>query len=1108
MSDKFQPLTTEQLARWILDELEGSNSIFGIPRALFFQPRPDDPFRASVYGKTLETPFGVAAGPHSQMAQNIIIAWLCGARFIELKTVQTLDELDISKPCIDMQDEGYNCEWSQELKVHESFEEYLRAWILIHLLHHKLGLPGKEPGIVFNMSVGYNLEGLQKPNMQWYLEKMHDAGEDLARDLDIVARRDPAVRSLHIPARMSDNVTLSTMHGCPPGEIEQISKYLLETWGLHTSVKCNPTLIGPADLRRILNQDLGFRDVTVPDIAFEHDLKYADAVPMLRRLGETARARNLQFGVKLSNTLEVENWRPVFPAKEKMMYMSGRALHAVTTNLAAKLGREFGGKLMMSFSAGADAFNVADLLAAGMRTITVCSDILKSGGYLRIVQYLDHVRDAVRDAGAKDIAGLIAKKSGGAAGEAGALANLERYAAAVLKDPRYRKDRFDTSRTKTVRELDLFDCIEAPCTDECPINQKVPQYMTLVREGRVDEAVEITRLDNPLPSVLGRACNHLCENTCIRTHYDDPLAIREMKRFIMDHEVKPHYRPQAPARDIRVAVVGGGPMGLSTAYFLGQAGYRVTVFEARPYVGGMVSGTIPAYRATDKVIEQDLNVIRKLGVEFRFGQEAGRDFTLADLRKQGYRYIALGVGAQKGKTLGVEGETSAGVLDALQFLRDAREGHPPPLGKRIGVIGGGDVAMDCARSAWRLTGAKVTIVYRRTIAEMPAAPEEIAGVIEEGIEIMELVKPLRVIAKDGKMTALEVRRMKLGDKDESGRRRPVDIPGSDFQLPLDNLIVAISQEPALKFLEGEPVERNKSGYLKVDRVTMETSVPGLYAGGDVVGDGPESIVMAMGDGRKIAEAIRRKEETIEERRAAWPAVNETDLIRRKARREYRVHLPHRDPSDRFNFEEVQLTLSEEEAKREASRCLDCHTYCSICVSVCPNRAILTYKVKAFERRLADLTARGGQGVASPGTTVRVDQPFQVAVLTDFCNECGNCETFCPTAGAPYKQKPRLYLRRKEFDAEQDNAFMIFRSNGHMGIRGRKAGQTHELVTAGEELRYTTPGWRVKLGSDFSVREASAAGAADGDVLGLDFCAKMAVLLDGLTTSQPALPVAN
>ncbi len=318
MSDLFRPIGVDQLAKWLFTELETRNSAFGIPKQHLFVPDPSAAYRAQVFGETLDTPFGPAAGPHSQMAQNIVAAWLCGARYVELKTVQTLDELEVSKPCIDMEDEGYNVEWSQELKVDQSFDEYLRAWVLIHALHHKLGFPGRDARGDLQSERGLRpRRDPASPTCSGSSTRMADA-RDALEIVDLVAPYYPAVRDIEIPDRISDNVTLSTMHGCPPEEIGKICHHLMSEWGLHTNVKLNPTLLGPERVRQIVNEQLGFDHIVVPDIAFEHDLKYADAIPMLReaRLGRE-RDSGLDFGVKLSNTLEVEN-RParVRPGRE------------------------------------------------------------------------------------------------------------------------------------------------------------------------------------------------------------------------------------------------------------------------------------------------------------------------------------------------------------------------------------------------------------------------------------------------------------------------------------------------------------------------------------------------------------------------------------------------------------------------------------------------------------------------------------------------------------------------------------------------------------------------------------------------------------------------
>jgi NADPH-dependent glutamate synthase beta subunit-like oxidoreductase len=1182
MSDRFKPISMEQLTEWVFAELKHKDSLFNVPRALFFQPREADRFRITQYGETLETPFGVAAGPHSQMAQNIIVAWLCGARFMELKTVQTLDELDVSKPCIDLEDEGYNVEWSQELKVHESFDEYLRAWILIHVLHRFLDFPGARPGMIFNMSVGYDLKGILQPNVQWYLDQMRDASAHMDAYLDIVAAYVPAARDMDIPTQLSNTITLSTMHGCPPDEIEKISAYLMTDRKLHTSVKCNPTLLGPERVREILNDDLGYEDVVVPNAAFEHDLKYPDAISMLHSLRDTAKKENLEFGVKLSNTLEVENFRRVFNEKEKMMYLSGRPLHAITVNLAGVLTEEFKGDLKISYSAGADAFNVASLLRCGMHTVTVCSDILKSGGYMRMLQYIENVNAAMDEVDAKDIPdfvcrtaigndafvsdfarmlqdavrthlGLILKMSScrELAQKLGnkpsdyreyrvwhyvrswaaqvhideavwnqladevvhvcARINLRYYADYTFTNRLLAKNTFMTTKSKTRRTLDLFDCIEAPCVDECPIDQKVPQYMAAVREGRFEDAVEITRQDNPVPTILGRVCDHLCENTCIRTHYDEPLAIREMKRFIMDKEATPRYRHKEPDRGVRVAIIGGGPTGLAAAYQLAQGGYSVTIFEAHPYAGGMVSGTIPSYRLPKYSIEQDMHIIEHLGIEIRYNQKAGVDITLSDLKQQGFKYTVVAVGAQKAKRLGCDGEDCDGVMDALYYLRRVREQKPVELGERIGVIGAGDTAMDAARSAWRLTqGAKISVIYRRTIDQMPADREEVRGLLEEGIKVYELALPSKVLSENGTLKALVCKRMKLGARGPDGRKVPEEVPFSEFEIPLDTMILAISQNALFDFFEDEIPELTSKGYIKVDPVTFETSVAGIYSGGDSAQEGPASIVKGCGDGKRIAAAIRRKEEQSSDVRERWPTFDRVDLIRRRARREFRHHIPHRPLHDRKNFEEVVLTMSKEDAQAEASRCLDCQNMCSICVGVCPNMAIMTYDIKPFEERLPELTVRNGAIESGHGATFRVDQPYQIAILTDFCNECGNCVTFCPTAGEPYKDKPRLYLNRDEFEAENDNAFMLFRENGIRRIEARFDGHTHQLTLDNHMLHYVSPEFTARIRREgFQVEDTQLTDENhDGDTLSLKPCAIMFILLENLTTSMPHIPVVD
>ena len=1108
MSDHFQPMSLSQIAPWVFGELEKRGSIFGIPQELFFRPAAGDAFRTAMYGQALETPFGVAAGPHSQMAQNIVAAWLQGSRFIELKTVQTLDELEVSKPCIDMQDEGYNVEWSQELKIDQSFNEYLMAWVLIHALHHKLGFAGT-PGMIFNMSVGYNLEGILKPNVQSFLARMDDAGAALEAAVAEVAKVYPPVKDLGIPPRLSDNVTLSTMHGCPPDEIGRIAAYLIEERGLQTNVKLNPTLLGPETLRGILNGDLGFKQVTVPDEAFGHDLKYPDALKILNDLRARAAKKGVAFGVKLSNTLEVINHRKVFAAKEKMMYLSGRPLQALTVNLAAKLAAEFKGDLPMSYAGGADCWNVADLLACGMTTITSSSDLLRPGGYARTLQYISEAAAAMKAAGANDLPAFILAKAGAKGGDAkaAALANLLKYAEEVKKSPLYQRDTFERQETKSSRALGFFDCVKAPCTDTCPIDQDVPAYMDAVKRGALEDAAAIVRRDNVMGATLGRACNHACELTCVRTHYDQPLAIREIKRFIMENGKDPALKVGAP-RPGKVAIIGAGPCGLSAAGFLREGGIEVTVWDARAQAGGMTTTTLPQYRSLPAVVQKDVARLKAAGVKFQFNKVAGKDFTLESLRADGADFIVVAAGAQKGMPLGVEGQESQGVLDGMEFLRAARDGELKTLKGRVGVVGGGDVAMDCARVAKRLGGDAV-VIYRRTMEEMPAHREEVVGLLKEGIAIRELSAPKAVVAANGKLTGLRCSTMKLGEPDASGRRRPVEVTGADFTVELDFLVAAIGQQPALGFLDGSGIEKNRKGYIVAD-ATGATSVKDVFAGGDAVNDGPLTLVKAQGDGKRIAAEILRRAAGLPYPPEVMRCTGGLDLpieLRKRSVRMARVGIPELPAFGRMGFDEVVLTLKMEDAQAEAERCLRCDRFCSICTSVCPNHAILKYEKDAFSAELATWTVKGGKAEAGKPEAFAVAQAYQTAVLTDFCNECANCATFCPTAGRPYADKPRLYVSKSEFEAQKDNAFRITGTGAARKIAGRFGGETHELAPKAAGYKYRAPGMSVELDAGLKpAGQPKVAAAAEGVYLGLAPAAAMAVLLRGIAPEQ--LPVVS
>ena len=1092
MEKAFRPVPLDLLARWVFGELESRDSVLGIPKENF--ARPDARFASRLLGESLAAPLGVAAGPHSQLAQNIVVSWLSGARFIELKTVQVLDELEVSRPCIDSADETYNCEWSQELKLEQSFDEYLKAWVLLHALARRLGMPG--PGTLFAMSVGYNLEGIRNPRVQRFIASMRAAAEALPAAVDAVATAWPGVRDVEIPSRLSDHITLSTMHGCPPAEIERIARYMLEDLGVHTWVKLNPTLLGPERLRGLLNGTLGF-DIEVPDAAFEHDPRFGDAMQMVKRLAATAHGCGREFGVKLSNTLEVVNRRPVFPAAEKMMYLSGRALHPLTLTLARAVDDELDGAVPISFCGGADAWNFSDLVADGLAPVTVCTDLLKPGGYARLGQYLSNLGKAMSAARAESLDAFVATTSGGR----GRRWNLARHLERAVPERRYaRRDR--PLAFKGERPLGPFDCIAAPCQDACPAHQNVPDYLWLVAQGRDAEAIDVIRRSNPLPGVTGSICDHPCTERCVRNFYDAPLAIREVKRFAFENGAS---RPEEAAtpRGVKVAIVGAGPAGISAACSLARMGFEPEIFEARDHAGGMVGGAVPRYRLAERALEVDLERLETLGVKIHFGRALGRDVTLEG-RSATFPYVFLGVGAQKGKRLGIEGEDAAGVVDALEFLDRLREGVPMDLGKRVLVVGGGNSAMDGARSARRLVpGGEVSLVYRRTRAEMPADPGEVHDCMEEGIALKDLLAPARVVVEGGRAVGLACTRMKLGPPDVSGRPRPVPLDGSEVVLPADTIVMAIGQEPVLDFVGGTALEARRDGTLVASAGTGETGRSGLFAGGDVV-RGPASVINAIADGRAAADEIaRRHGVSLVPEPHLEKGTPVAVVMAKKARLERPQEVPVLPVAQRGGFDEVLLAFDAETARREAARCLDCDEVCSLCVTVCPNRANLAYAVPPLSIELPSFVVKGGKAIAQGTTTLAVEQGVQIVNVGDSCNECGNCTTFCPTSGAPFKEKPRFWIDREGFEEAKGDAFRMSRSNGTVVIEARIAGRAHRLERGAGALVYRSDLLEATLesGSWKLVGARVETSAAEGDVLDLSACA----LLIALLHAEPVLP---
>jgi heterodisulfide reductase subunit A-like polyferredoxin len=494
--------------------------------------------------------------------------------------------------------------------------------------------------------------------------------------------------------------------------------------------------------------------------------------------------------------------------------------------------------------------------------------------------------------------------------------------------------------TFAIKKLD-----RAPCTLTCPAEINVQGYVQLVKAGKYEEALKLIMERLPLPGVLGRVCPHPCEDKCRRAELDQPVAICSLKRFAADSADMASFPPAlVEAQPEKVAIIGAGPAGLTCAYHLALKGYRPTIFEALPQAGGMLRVGIPDYRLPKSVLDMEIDNILRLGVELKTNTALGRDFTLDSLSDQGYQAVFLGIGCHVGKPLGIPKEDAPGVVQGVDFLRRHNLGEPLEVGKRLAVIGGGNVAIDVACSAIRL-GSEVTIVYRRSREEMPAFGHEIEQALCEGVKIIYLAAPLEVLTgADGKVAGLLCQKMELGEPDASGRRRPVPIEGETFELPVDMIVPAIGQEAAKGALEACGVKLSRWGTIEVDETTYETSRPGVFAAGDVH-TGPWIAVEAVGGGIEAAESIHRYLKGLdlkegrsegEEAHKRWREVPKDE---EGQPREVMAALPPEYSC--CSFEEIAKGYSEEQAKKEAERCLNCGvcSECMQCVAACLPAAI-------------------------------------------------------------------------------------------------------------------------------------------------------------------------
>jgi len=947
MSDRMTPIPFAELMNWILEERK-QGSVFGIRRP-YVAPKGK---LLDLFGEHLEMPFGPAAGPQTQLTQNIVAAYYAGSRFFELKTVQTLDgeDLPVSKPCILAEDECYNVEWSTELRVPEAFDEYVKAWYALKLISWEFDL-GRPDGFMFNMSVGYNFEGITSDKIDSFIEGLKNASatpiwEECRAWAKANLSRFAKVDAKYIDAispNVCSSITLSTLHGCPPQEIERIASYLITKKGLNTFVKCNPTLLGYQFARKTMD-DMGYDYLVFDDFHFNDDLQYRDAVPMFKRLLDLACGNGVQFGLKLTNTFPVGIARNELPGNE--MYMSGRSLYPLTIELAHRISREFDGRMRMSFSGGADFYNITELFDAGIWPITIATTLLKPGGYQRC----------------KQIAEKLVKEEyvpfdGVSVGKVAYLARAART------DERHVKPVKPLPVRKIKSKVPLTNCFIAPCEHGCPINQDIPEYIRLVGDKKYAEALTLILERNPLPFITGRICSHRCMDKCTRGFYEESVHIRDAKLLAAREGFDSIIGTLKPTgkSDASVAVIGGGPAGMAMGYLLGRQGAKVTVFEKRAELGGIVRYVIPGFRIGDYGMDRDVDLLKAMGAEIKTNTTAP---SVAELKKLGYTHVVFATGAWAHGDLKLAEGKSMNVLD---FLEQYKCESLKDVGEHVVIVGGGNTAMDAARAAKRIKGVvSASIVYRRTQRYMPADEEELQLALEDGVEFKELLNP--VALKDGKLVC---KKCVLGKPDASGRLSSVETDEL-VEIPCSLLVSAIGEKVVDSDFTDNGIAMTERGAVKVNPETLETSEKNVFVIGDA-NRGPATVVEAIADARKVADVIVGK---------------------------YAVTVPEESKACSGNCLAKQGSLAVyDSAGRETERCLACSTICECCVQVCPNRANIAIEVEGMEMP-------------------------QIIHVDRMCNECGNCTAFCPYDSAPYKEKFTFFSTEKEFDESENKGFFV------------------------------------------------------------------------------------
>jgi putative selenate reductase len=695
-----------------------------------------------------------------------------------------------------------------------------------------------------------------------------------------------------------------------------------------------------------------------------------------------AKEGGLSFGVKITNTFPVEIKRNELPGGE--MYMSGRSLFPLSINVAKKLSEAFDGKLPISYSGGADYFNLKDILETGIRPVTVATTILKPGGYERLKQLAEMSEQVLsKITGSGPASNVINVKA------------LKSLAEEIISLKRYRKEYREAGSRKTSSPLPLVDCAKAPCIDGgCPIHQCIPDYLAAVAEGNYNKAFSVIAIDNTAPTITGTLCDHQCQNECTRVDYEDPLEIR-MAKLIASDQAQKGYTDSLKAAPLKTgksaAIIGAGPAGIAAAVFLRRNGVPVTVYEKRDRPYGIVQYVIPAFRISDEAIFRDFQIAQKASVEFSFN--APENYSIEDLKKN-HAFVVIATGAWKEGSSPVK-QGQENIIDALKFLEDSRKsGCSLELGKRVAVIGGGDVAMDCARAAKRNKGVEsVTIVYRRTREFMPAQYEEQELALEDGVKMIELLAP-----ESYSNGILGCEKMRLGDYDSAGRRG-IEGTGEKQELAFDTVIGAVGARVDTGLFTKNGIALNAKGFPQVS-ASCESSVPGVYITGDCKA-GAAVVVKAIADGKAAAADILRKLSLPADFSDApkGPACAAGTVLTKNA--------GGMESTSAFPglYRKKGVIVEAKRDNTDGSRCLSCSTICELCADVCPNRANV----------MITLDARPALG--------RIKGSHQIVHIDRMCNECGNCATFCPHAGKPYRDKFTVFSTLEDFKDSENPGFL-------------------------------------------------------------------------------------